>query len=96
MLARVLYLEPSTRLVGLSLRDHIVQPETRINTIPACGDRVGEVVKDCKMVSMHVMSGAVLELPDKTLAFVHVSSNNEIFILYALIIGLKKNSPEFA
>ncbi|XP_019744636.1 protein RRP5 homolog isoform X2 [Hippocampus comes] len=78
MLARVLYLEPSTRLVGLSLRDHIVQPETRMNTIPACGDRVGEVVKDCKIASMHVMSGAVLELPDKTLAFVHRNNLKEL------------------
>ncbi|XP_061625770.1 protein RRP5 homolog isoform X1 [Phyllopteryx taeniolatus] len=70
-LARVLYVEPSTRLVGLSLRGYIVQPKTRINTVPACGDRVGEVVEDCRMTSMHHMSGAMLELPDKTLAFVH-------------------------
>lgn len=30
-------------------------------------------MKDCKMASMHHMSGAILELPDQTLAFVHVS-----------------------
>ncbi|XP_054634148.1 protein RRP5 homolog isoform X2 [Dunckerocampus dactyliophorus] len=69
--ARVLYVEPSTRLIGMSLRSYLVQPETRIITTPACGDRIGEVVKDCKITSVHHMSGAMLELPDGTLAFVH-------------------------
>ncbi|XP_042340555.1 protein RRP5 homolog isoform X2 [Plectropomus leopardus] len=69
--ARVLYIEPSTRLVGLSLRSYLVQPGTRLDPSPAGGDRIGEVVKDCKMTTMHHMSGAMLELPDKTLAFVH-------------------------
>ncbi|XP_068581648.1 protein RRP5 homolog isoform X2 [Cebidichthys violaceus] len=69
--ACVLYVEPSARLVGLSLRSHLVQPGARVDHAPAGGDRVGEVVKDCKMIAMHHMSGAVVELPDKTLAFVH-------------------------
>ncbi|KAM9817961.1 protein RRP5 homolog isoform 2-T5 [Syngnathus typhle] len=77
VLARVLYMEPSTRLVGLSLRGYLVQPESRINTIPACGDRIGEVVEDCKIISMHHMSGAFLELPDKTVAFVHRNNLKE-------------------
>ncbi|XP_061888969.1 protein RRP5 homolog isoform X2 [Entelurus aequoreus] len=68
--ACVLYIEPTTRVIGMSLRSYLVQPETRIITTPASGDRIGEVVKDCK-ISMHPMSGAMLELPDKTLAFVH-------------------------
>uniref|UniRef100_A0A3Q3IP10 Protein RRP5 homolog n=1 Tax=Monopterus albus TaxID=43700 RepID=A0A3Q3IP10_MONAL len=71
--ACVLYVEPSTHLVGLSLRSYLVQARTRVETTPAGGDRIGEVVKDCKMITMHHMSGAMLELPDKTLAFVHVS-----------------------
>ncbi|KAM8878573.1 protein RRP5 homolog isoform 2-T2 [Spinachia spinachia] len=69
--ACVLYVEPSTRLVGLSLRSFLVQPGTRLSHAPAAGERIGEVVKDCRMVAMHHMSGAVMELPDKTLAFVH-------------------------
>lgn len=41
--------------------------------VPAGGERIGEVVKDCKMIAMHHMSGALLELPGKIPAFVHVS-----------------------
>ncbi|XP_034544205.1 protein RRP5 homolog isoform X2 [Notolabrus celidotus] len=69
--ACVLYVEPSTRLIGLSLRSYLVQPGAVVEHSPAGGDRIGEVVKDCKMTSMHFTSGAVLELPGKTLAFVH-------------------------
>ncbi|XP_077380962.1 protein RRP5 homolog isoform X2 [Festucalex cinctus] len=71
VLARVLYIDPATRLVGLSLRGYIVQPKTRISTIPTGGDRIGEVVKDCRITAMHHNSGAILELPDKTQVFVH-------------------------
>ncbi|XP_029285082.1 protein RRP5 homolog isoform X2 [Cottoperca gobio] len=79
--ACVLYVEPSTRLVGLSLRSFLVQPGTRVDPSPAGGDRIGEVVKDCKMASMHHMSGGLLELPDNTLAFVHrnhLKESNEL------------------
>ncbi|CAK6962864.1 protein RRP5 homolog [Scomber scombrus] len=69
--ACLLYVEPSTRLVGLSLRSYLVQPGSRVEPSPACGDRIGEVVNSCKVTSMHHMSGAMLELPDKTPAFVH-------------------------
>ncbi|XP_041640703.1 protein RRP5 homolog [Cheilinus undulatus] len=69
--ACVLYVEPSTRLVGLSLRSYLVQPGRRVEASPAGRDRIGEVVKACKMTCMHHMSGAMLELPDKTVAFVH-------------------------
>ena len=71
--ARVLYVELSTRLVALSLRSYLVQAGSIVDPSPAAGDRIGEVVKDCKMTAMHHMSGAMLELPDKTMAFVHVS-----------------------
>lgn len=73
MQACVLYLEPLTRLVGLSLRSYLLQPEQKVAPVPAGGERIGEVVKDCKMIAMHHMSGALLELPGKIPAFVHVS-----------------------
>ncbi|XP_034457166.1 protein RRP5 homolog isoform X2 [Hippoglossus hippoglossus] len=76
--ACVLYVEQSTRLVGLSLRIYLVQPEQRLNPTPSCGDRIGEVVKDCKMTTVHHMSGAMLELPDKMLAFVHRNHMKEM------------------
>lgn len=76
----MLYVEQSTRLVGLSLRSYLLQPGSRIDPAPAGGDRIGEVVKDCKMIAMHHMSGAMLELPDKTLAFVHVSQDDGLDI----------------
>ncbi|XP_030288280.1 protein RRP5 homolog isoform X1 [Sparus aurata] len=69
--ARVLYVELSTRLVALSLRSYLVQAGSVVDPSPAAGDRIGEVVKDCKMTTMHHMSGAMLELPDETMAFVH-------------------------
>ncbi|KAF3843991.1 hypothetical protein F7725_016039 [Dissostichus mawsoni] len=69
--ACVLYVDPSSRLVGLSLRTFLTQPGSSIDVSPAGGDRIGEVVKDCKMTAMHHMSGALLELPDNTRAFVH-------------------------
>lgn len=72
----MLYVEPSTRLVALSLRGYLVQLGTRVDPSPAGGDRIGEVVKGCKMTVMHHMSGAMLELPDKTIAFVHVSQDD--------------------
>lgn len=68
-----MYVEPSTRLVGLSLRSYLIQPGATVDIMPVAGDRIGQVVKECKMAAMHHMSGAILELPDKTRAFVHVS-----------------------
>ncbi|KAK2815754.1 hypothetical protein Q5P01_026221 [Channa striata] len=76
--ACVLYVEVSTRLVGLSLRSYLVQPGTRVDSAPAGADRIGEVVT-CKMISMHHMSGAVLELSDKTLAFAHKNHLKESY-----------------
>nr|XP_040042477.1 protein RRP5 homolog isoform X1 [Gasterosteus aculeatus aculeatus]XP_040042479.1 protein RRP5 homolog isoform X1 [Gasterosteus aculeatus aculeatus] len=69
--ACVLYVEPSTRLLGLSLRSYLVQPGARLEHAPAGGERIGEVVKDCKVVATHHMSGAMVVLPDKTLTFAH-------------------------
>lgn len=69
--ACILYLEPSSRLIGLSLRSYLIVPGTRVDPAPTGGTQIGEVVKNCKMTLLHHMSGAILELPDKTPAFVH-------------------------
>lgn len=79
--ACVLYIEPTTRLVGLSLRSHLLQPVSDVDAAPPGGDRTGEVVMECKMTAMHHMSGAMLELPDKTPAFAHVSEAGDLMNL---------------
>lgn len=71
MRACVLYVDPSTRLVGLSLRSYLVQPGVTVESCPV--DRIGEVVENCKITTSHHMSGALLELPDQTVTFIHVS-----------------------
>ncbi|CAL8358644.1 unnamed protein product, partial [Boreogadus saida] len=78
--ACVLYIEPITRLVALSLRRHLLAPGTLVALAPAGGggDRVGEVVDGCRVTSMHNMSGALLELPDQTRAFVHKNHLKEM------------------
>lgn len=75
--ACVLYVQPSTRLVALSLRSYLLQSGTKLDLHPPGVDRVGEVVKSCKMTAVHHMSGAMLELPDKITAFAHVSLIND-------------------
>ncbi|CAL8332402.1 unnamed protein product [Merluccius merluccius] len=76
--ACILYIEPTTRLVALSLRSYLLQPGTLMDTTPATGDRIGEVVEGCKLTSTHNMSGAVLELPDNTRVFVHKNHLKEM------------------
>uniref|UniRef100_A0A8C7J755 Protein RRP5 homolog n=1 Tax=Oncorhynchus kisutch TaxID=8019 RepID=A0A8C7J755_ONCKI len=67
--ACVLYVEPSTRLVGLSLRSHLLQPGGDVDLVAT--ERIGEVAHGCKMTALHHLSGAMLELPDQTVVFVH-------------------------
>ncbi|XP_058237174.1 protein RRP5 homolog isoform X2 [Hemibagrus wyckioides] len=70
--ARVLYVDPASRLVGLSLRSHLLSPGGgMLDTVTS--ERIGEVLKGCKMAAVHHHSGAVMELPDGTTAFVHKS-----------------------
>uniref|UniRef100_A0A6Q2XCD3 S1 motif domain-containing protein n=1 Tax=Esox lucius TaxID=8010 RepID=A0A6Q2XCD3_ESOLU len=69
--ACVLYVEPSTHLVGLSLRSHLLLPCSDVELVAT--ERIGEVAHGCKMTALHHLSGAILELPDRTVAFVHVS-----------------------
>lgn len=81
--ARILYMEPSSRLVGLSLRSHLLPPSGGMLDNVTC-ERMGEVVKGCKMVAVHFYSGALMLLPDETTAFVHKSQ-----------LSLKLNQPEY-
>lgn len=74
--ACVLYVDPSTRMVGLSLRSYLVQPGATLELCPV--DRVGEVVENCKITTSHHMSGALLELPDQTVTFIHVSRSGTL------------------
>ncbi|XP_055013980.1 protein RRP5 homolog isoform X2 [Boleophthalmus pectinirostris] len=75
--ACVLYVDPTTRLVGLSLRNYLVLPGTRVDTAHSGGIQVGQVVKNCKMTALHHASGGILELPDKMQAFVHKNHMKE-------------------
>ncbi|XP_029596083.1 protein RRP5 homolog [Salmo trutta] len=67
--ACVLYVEPSTRLVGLSLRSHLLQPGGDVDLVAT--ERIGEVAHGCKMTALHHLSGAMLKLPDQTVVFIH-------------------------
>uniref|UniRef100_A0AAY4EZL8 Protein RRP5 homolog n=1 Tax=Denticeps clupeoides TaxID=299321 RepID=A0AAY4EZL8_9TELE len=78
--ACVLYVEPSTRLVALSLRPHLLQLEGCVECVVS--DRVGDVFEGCRMTAVHHNSGAIMELPDNTRAFVHINhmkEHNETF-----------------
>ncbi|XP_034155929.2 protein RRP5 homolog [Pangasianodon hypophthalmus] len=74
--ARILYVDSSSRLVGLSLRSHLLPPGGVILD-NVTSERIGEVLKGCKMTAVHHHSGAVMELPDGTTAFVHRSHLKE-------------------
>ncbi|KAL6481580.1 hypothetical protein MHYP_G00096600 [Metynnis hypsauchen] len=74
--ARVLYVEPSTRLVGLSLRSHLLPPRDDVLEC-VTSDRMGVVLKGCKMTAVHHHSGAIMELPDGDLAFIHKNQMKE-------------------
>ena len=68
----MLYVDPSDRKVGLSLRSHLLPPGGAVLDCVQ-SERVGEVLQGCKVAAVHYHSGAILELPDGTKAFGHVS-----------------------
>uniref|UniRef100_W5KDC8 Programmed cell death 11 n=1 Tax=Astyanax mexicanus TaxID=7994 RepID=W5KDC8_ASTMX len=68
--ARVVYTEPSTRHVSLSLRSHLLPPEGDVLNAASIV-QVGTVIDGCKMTAVHYHSGAIMELPDGNVAFVH-------------------------
>lgn len=76
VLARVLYVEPSTRHVGLSLRSHLLPPGGAVLD-DISSERVSEVVQGCKMSALHYHSGALMKMPDGTTVFVHKNLTKE-------------------
>lgn len=70
ILARILYVQPSTRQVGLSLRSHLLPPGGAVLDLHF-SERVGEVVQGCQMTSLHHYSGALMKMLDGSRAFVH-------------------------
>ncbi|XP_065151454.2 protein RRP5 homolog [Paramisgurnus dabryanus] len=76
VLARVLYIEPSNRLISLSLRSHLLPPGG-IALDNFSSERLGEVVEGCKMTAVHHHSGALMEMPDNTVAFAHKNQMKE-------------------
>lgn len=93
MKARILYVDPSSRLVGLSLRSHLLPPGgVKLDNVTS--ERVGEVVQGCRMTAVHHHSGAVIELPDGSPAFAHVSKRQAPLTCshgYACACTWKKN-----
>uniref|UniRef100_A0AAV2LNK6 Protein RRP5 homolog n=1 Tax=Knipowitschia caucasica TaxID=637954 RepID=A0AAV2LNK6_KNICA len=76
--ACVLYVDPTSRLVGLSLRSYLTALGTRVNTAHPGGLQIGQVVENCKMTALHHSSGGTLELPDREQAFVHKNHLKEV------------------
>ncbi|KAI4899783.1 hypothetical protein NFI96_011797 [Prochilodus magdalenae] len=74
--ARILYVEPSTRMVGLSLRSHLLPPRGDVLEC-VTSDRIGEIIEGCKMTAAHHHSGAIMELPEGVGAFVHKNQMKE-------------------
>ncbi|RXN09143.1 RRP5-like protein [Labeo rohita] len=70
VVARVLYVEQSTRHVSLSLRRHLLPPGGAVLD-SVSSEQVGEVVQGCKITALHHHSGALLKMPDETTVFVH-------------------------
>lgn len=76
VLARILYIEPSARVVSLSLRNHLLPPGGgELDNFTS--EQIGEVVQGCKVTALHHHSGALMELPDSTTAFVHKNRMKE-------------------
>ncbi|TRY56198.1 hypothetical protein DNTS_002546 [Danionella cerebrum] len=69
VVARILYVDPSSKQVSLSLLSHLLPPGGAMLDIYS-SERVGEVQHGCKMTALHHSSGAIMEIPDGTTAFV--------------------------
>ncbi|RXM27397.1 Protein RRP5-like [Acipenser ruthenus] len=67
--ACVLYVHPSSRTVGLSLRPCFLQPGSVVE--PLTSARIGEVIEGCTVKAFHQDAGATLLLPDGMLVFAH-------------------------
>ncbi|XP_039590594.1 protein RRP5 homolog [Polypterus senegalus] len=67
--ACILYIQPTSRAIGMSLRPYVLKPGTTIE--PVTSERIGEVFKDCTIKKLYRNNGASLVLPDKTVVFAH-------------------------
>ncbi|GLJ04920.1 hypothetical protein SUGI_0006550 [Cryptomeria japonica] len=61
--ARILYVDPTTKAVGLTLNPHLIQ-----NKAPPMGVKVGEIFEDARVVRVDRGIGLLLELPSKPAA----------------------------
>lgn len=59
------------------MRRHLLPPGGDVLASPL-SDRMGDVMEGCKMTAVHHRSGALMELPDRTVAFVHVSISHAL------------------
>ncbi|KDP21906.1 hypothetical protein JCGZ_03044 [Jatropha curcas] len=69
--ARILFIDPSTRAVGLTLNQHLVQNQT-----PPMPVKVGDIYESAKVVRVDKGSGLLLEIPSTSVttpAFVSIS-----------------------
>ncbi|XP_051778120.1 LOW QUALITY PROTEIN: protein RRP5 homolog [Erpetoichthys calabaricus] len=67
--ACILYIQPTSRAIGMSLRPYVLKPGPTIE--PVTSERIGEVFKDCTIKKLYRHSGASIVLPDKTVVFAH-------------------------
>eukprot|EP01018_Ginkgo_biloba_P021204 Gb_10495 [translate_table: standard] len=58
--ARILYVDPTTKAVGLSLNPHLIR-----NKAPPLGVKVGDIFEDSRVVRVDRGSGVFLEIPSK-------------------------------
>ncbi|XP_057422928.1 rRNA biogenesis protein RRP5 [Lotus japonicus] len=71
VISRILFIDPSSRAVGLTLNPHLVQ-----NRAPPSHVKIGEIYDDTKVVRVDKGSGLLLEvpsIPESTPAFVSIS-----------------------
>ncbi|KAE9590105.1 putative ribosomal protein S1 [Lupinus albus] len=71
VIARILFIDPSSRAVGLTLNPHLVQ-----NKAPPSHVKIGDIYDDSKVVRVDKGSGLLLEvpsIPESTPAFVSIS-----------------------
>ncbi|KAK7278792.1 hypothetical protein RJT34_23828 [Clitoria ternatea] len=71
VVTRILFIDPSSRAVGLTLNPHLVQ-----NRIPPMHVKIGDIYEESKVVRVDTGSGLLLEvpsIPEPTPAFVSIS-----------------------
>ncbi|WJX11337.1 hypothetical protein P8452_01962 [Trifolium repens] len=75
VICRILFIDPSSRAVGLTLNPHLVQ-----NRAPPSHVKIGDIYENSKVVRVDKGSGLLLEvpsIPESTPAFVSISDISE-------------------